>query len=207
MDIEETKKKRFQFLHRLYELADGDEHSFFDPSQIGQEIGFDEELTYKIVQYLEGEGLVRTVDLGGDIVISHFGVREIEEALTNPDSPTPHFPPVNVISIGQMINSQIQQASPEATQLVIIGEDKYEELKKIIQALKESLDQLGLEQLKKSDLVAQIQTMEAQMSSSKPNAGIISWCLSTIQRILEGVAANAIASVILNQIAILSGSG
>jgi hypothetical protein len=206
MDIEETKKKRFQFLHRLYELADGDEHSFFDPSQIGQEIGFDEELTYKIVQYLEAERLVRTVDLGGDIVISHFGVREIEEALTNPDSPTPHFLPINIISIGQMTNSQIQQGSPEAKLIVPIEGDKFEELKRIIQSLKESLDQLGLESLKKSDLVAQIQTMEAQMSSSKPNARIISWCLGAIQRILEGVAANAIASVILNQIATLSGS-
>lgn len=206
MDIEEKKRKRFQFLRKLYELTDGDESWCLDPSEISKEIGFDEELIDQIVQYLEGEGLIKAVDLAGGIVISHLGVREIEEALSNPDKPTNHFPPVNIISIGKMINSQIQQASPKATQIITIGENKYGELKEIIQSLKASIDSLDLDSLKKSDLQAEIRTIEAQMSSSKPNAGIISWCLGTIKRILEGVAANAIASVILQKIMTLFGN-
>lgn len=57
---------------------------------------------------------------------------------------------LNIISIGQMTNSQIQQDSPQATQEVVIGKNMYEELKKVLQSLKESIDQFGLEPQQKS---------------------------------------------------------
>jgi len=119
-EIEEKKKKRFQFLHRLYELTGGNELEWLNLYDIGEELGFDRKLTKTIVQYLDREGLIKVIgDQGGIAGISHWGVREVEEALSNPDTPTSRFPPVNIISTGQMISSQIQQASPEATTKVI----------------------------------------------------------------------------------------
>jgi len=118
-EIEEKKKKRFQFLHRLYELTGGDELKCFDISTIGKELGFDSNLTRNIVQYLKGEGLIKVIGDQGLIGISHPGTIEVEKALSSPDTPTSYFPPVNIISIGQMISSQIQQASSEATTKVI----------------------------------------------------------------------------------------
>jgi len=93
-----------------------------------------------------------------------------------------------------MTNSNIQQDSPEATQVATFNENKYEELKKVIQSLKESIDQLGLEPQQKPEFQADIQTIEAQMSSSKPKAAIITERLGSIKRCLEGVAGSAIAS-------------
>ena len=203
--IEEMKRKRFRFLHRLYELTGGDESKLFDMFQIGKELGFDMDLTNNIAQYLKGEGLIEVLALDGIIGILHWGVREVEEALSNPDTPTCHFPPVNIISIGQMVNSQIQQASPEATQVVTIDERRYEELKQVIQSLRESIDKLGLEPLQKSDLQAEIQTIEVQMSSSKPKATIISECLGSIRRILEGAGGSVLASILLSKIVALFG--
>jgi hypothetical protein len=125
--IEEMKKKRFQFLRRLYELTGGDELECLNLYDIGEELGFNRKLTKNIVQYLEREGLIKVIgDQGGIAGISHWGVREVEEALSNPDEPTHYFPPVNIISIGQMISSQIQQASPEATQVTAIDEGRYD---------------------------------------------------------------------------------
>ena len=43
-------------------------------------------------------------------------------------APVCHCPPDNNIFIGQMISSQIQQASPEATQMVTMGEEGYGKL-------------------------------------------------------------------------------
>jgi hypothetical protein len=199
---EDMKEKRFQFLYKLYNLAGGDEFKWFNMLQIGKELGFDGALTDKIVRYLKKE---RLIEFGSRniIGISHDGIRKIEEALPNPDIPTPP-PPTNII-IGQMINSQIQQASPKATQVGTVNEDRYEELKEVIQSLKESIDKLDLESQDKSDIQAEIQTIEAQISSSKPKVTIITECLGSIRRILEGVASNTLAASLLSKIAALLG--
>jgi len=202
---EEMKDKRSQFLHKLYELTGGDEYKWIKMSRIGEELGFDGDLTVKIAQYLIGEGLivVQSTYVGDPskylIGISHDGIREVKETVSNPDTPTYH-PPVNIINIGQANNSQFQQGSPEAIQVVNIGEDRYEELKEIIQSLKDSIDQLGLEQQQKDDLEAEIQTIDAQMSSSKPKAAIITECLGSIRRIIEGAAGSVLASSLLGKI-------
>lgn len=192
INIEEMKKRRFQFLRRLYELTGGDRSKLYDYLNIGEELGFDRELTSNIVEYLVGEGLIES-QAYGHFGITHLGVREVEEALSNPNKPTSHFPPVNIIHIGQMINSQIQQASPDSTQVVTIGEEKNEEVKEVLQSLKKSIDQLGLNLQQKSDLQAEIQTIEAQVSSSKPKADIIAICRDSIIRILEGASGGVIA--------------
>lgn len=76
--IEEKKVKRFQFLRKLYELSGGDESKLFDMFQIGEDMGFDRNLTENLVQYLEGEGLIKAI-IGGSISITHWGIREVEE--------------------------------------------------------------------------------------------------------------------------------
>ena len=207
---EEVKEKRFQFLHRLHELTGGDTSKLFSMFEIGEELGFDEDLTGIIEQYLSGEGLINHGsggfgNRGRDVGISHRGVKEIEEALYKPDRPTHYFPPANFIYIGEMRNSQIQQGSPEATQVATFNENRYEELKEVIQSLKESIDQFGIDQQQKSKLQTDIQMIEAQISSSKPKATIITNCLGSIKRILEGAAGSAIASGLLIKIIALLG--
>jgi hypothetical protein len=207
--IEETRKKRFQFLYRLYELTGGDESKWFRMFEIGEELGFDSGLSKQIEQYLHGEGLIIPIPECGTedmlIGISHGGVRTVEESLDKLDKPTHHLPPANIIYIGEMRNSQIQQGSPEATQVATFNENKYEELKEVIESLKESIDQLGIGQQQKSELQVDLQTIETQMSSSKPKAAIITERLGSIKRILEGAAGSALASGLLNEIAALSG--
>ena len=141
----------------------------------------------------------------GNIGISHKGIVEVEAALNNPDKPTHYFPPANIIHINQMTNSNIQQASPEATQVVTFEESKYEELIEVIISLKESIDQLGLEPQQKSELQADIKTMETQTSSPNPKPTIITECLGSIKRILEGATGSVLASGLLIKIIALSG--
>lgn len=183
--IEEMKKKRFQFLHKLYEMAEGTQRASFNMYEIGKKVGFDEELTKNIAEYLMAEGLIESRAIGGGrVAITHQGTCEVEDALSYPDTPTTHFPSHNII-IGPVIKSQIQIDSPQAIQKGIIGDDKYKELKEVIQSLKESIDQLGLTPQEKSIFQTDIQTMEAQISSSKPNATIITGCVGSITRILK----------------------
>lgn len=193
VDIEEMKKKRFQFLHKLYEITGGDKSKGFDYLWIGEALGFDRELTLNIEQYLTGEGLIKFQTLE-HIGITHEGVREVEEALSKPVEPTVHFLPINIINVeGSLVNSPIQQNSPDSIQVVTIGKDKCEKLKEVFQSLKESIDQLGLNLQQKSDVQAKIQTVEAQMSYSKPKANIIAICRDSIIRILESASGGALA--------------
>ena len=116
--IEELKAKRFQFLKKLYDKSDGDTLKICDIYSLGETLGFDKKTNDKITQYLIHEGLIKW-ELKGAVSITHAGLCEVEEALSNPDKSTEHFPPVNIISIGsigQMISSQIQQAGDLATQ-------------------------------------------------------------------------------------------
>ena len=208
--IEEMKTKRSQFLHKLYGLTGGDESKWFRVFQIGEELGFDRDVTANIARYLGGDGLivVHKTFIGDPnnnrIGISHKGIQVVETE-SDPDTPTDQSPSISIIAIDKMIGSQIQQASPEATQVVAIGEDRYEELKEIIQSLKDYIDQLGIEPQQKDDLQAEIQTIDAQMSSSKPKAAIITECLGSIRVIIEGATGSLLASSLLGKIVPLLG--
>jgi hypothetical protein len=90
--VEEKRKQRFLFLHESYRLTDANEHATVDMRKVGAPYGFDEETVAKITQYLVGEGLVKFQALGGLIGITHKGIVEVEEALTNKNKPTEHFP-------------------------------------------------------------------------------------------------------------------
>lgn len=76
--IEEIKEKRFQFLRKLYGLSGGDVSKGFDVSRIGEELGFDGDLTRNIVNYLLYEGLIANIG-GGSVGITHWGIREVED--------------------------------------------------------------------------------------------------------------------------------
>jgi hypothetical protein len=49
--------------------------------EIGDQLGFDRDLTISIAQYLKDEGLLEFRALGGIISITHYGNKEVEENL------------------------------------------------------------------------------------------------------------------------------
>ena len=117
MPFEVIKKKRLQYLKKLYDFYEKNRNSYPSMNEIGQELGFDMNEVDKIVGYLVNEGLVDYIGIvGGNISITHEGIKEIESALDNPQKSTEHFPPINVIQIGTMMNSQIQQSTKDSNQ-------------------------------------------------------------------------------------------
>lgn len=205
INIEEMKVKRYKFLKKLYELTGGDELEFQEIDDLGKDLGFESDMTEKVAQYLNGEGLIKFVAIGGTICITHWGVVAIEKSVAEPEKPTKYFPPVNFISIGKMYNSQIQQASLGGTQKITIVESKFDEVKEVIRSLSSLLEEIELGEEQKSDIKVEIQTIDAQMLSSKPKSVIITECLSSVRKILEGATSSALTSGILSKIAALLG--
>lgn len=192
--IEELKKQRSQFIHKLYEFVDGSESRIVRLETIGNELGFNRDKSFQIGEYLKGENLLKFVTMGGGVQLTHFGVQEVEEAISNPDQPTEHFLPVNVINIGTMNNSQIQQGTINSIQTQIIEQAKIPEIQEILQKISNSLEQLELQGSDKEDLKIDIETVNAQLKSSKPKRSIILECFGSMTNILANAASSALAT-------------
>lgn len=97
--LEEKKRNRFLLLRKLYDLTRGvPERHLINIRQIGPDIGLDPEEALNTFEYLKGEGLAKWMALGGVGTITHWGVKEVEEALEGRE--TGHFPSNIVIITG-----------------------------------------------------------------------------------------------------------
>jgi len=202
--MSELSEKRFQFLHRLYELSGGNQNQLFEERDIGEELNLTSEQSDIIGQYLKGEDLIKYVSRR-KIAITHNGVVEIENALLAPDEPTAYFPPVNIINIHHMEGSQIQQGTIDSTQAGTFEIGNQKQLSEFIELLKDKLPELEISADDKSEIEADVATIEIQMKSNRPKTGFIKESLLSIKRILEGASGAVIATGLLKYLLPLLG--
>jgi hypothetical protein len=195
-----TKKKadRFRLLNRLYERTDGRKHSSVDMFELGNELGMSHDEADGVVGYLVGEHLVEHRGIGREITITHYGVVEVERALSEPKEPTDYFPPVfNILNVQTMVGSQIQQGTHGSTQTQTTTNNELEAIRTLAKAVQDSLSQLPLQGDAKSEAEAELNTLLAQLQSSKPKTSILRESLKTLRNLIEGVASNAAAAGLL----------
>jgi hypothetical protein len=97
-------------------------------------------------------------------------------------------------------HSQIQVESVASMQTLTVSQFDISKLKEVIEALKNSLKELGLEDDTKGELVAEIKTLESHAASPKPKTSIIRESLLSVRSIIEGATGSLIASGLLSQI-------
>ena len=124
--------------------------------------------------------------------------------MTKPDKPTQHFP-VNIIHIGQMSHSQIQQGTTGSTQSGTFTSLDLAAVAEFLRGLKTGLPQLGLTGDDEAVAQSDIATIETQLSSPRPKVEIIKESLGSIRNIAEGTAGSLPASGIIEGIAKLLG--
>ena len=200
MDIEQERKNRFRFLHRLWDVSGGDEHNWHSMWAIGEDLGLDKTATLRILQYLGGENLAVMRTLNGMTGITHYGIQEVEQALSRPSQPSHYFPPVNFISIGTMSHSTIQQASSGAMQQVQFDDGKIQQLQAVVAEIRQQLDNLQLANDERQQVQAELSTIEAQLAAPKPKRSIIAECLASLRTILEQATAALVAAPFLQKI-------
>jgi hypothetical protein len=162
--LQEKTEQRLRFMHRLYEETDGHTLASVKSTDIGEEFGWSDVETDKVVDYLSGERLLEYVSGGGVISLTHAGVVEVEAALHNPDQGTEHFPPAgNVILIGQMYGSQIQQGTVGSQQHASFNEPNRGQLQAAAEQLRTLLPDLGLNDDDRQEAEAELGTAEIQL--------------------------------------------
>jgi hypothetical protein len=200
MNTEDKKKDRYLYLQSLYDLTDGNPAAFLNMWELGSELGFDRVKTRNVVDYLIAEGLLEPRALGGIISITHDGIIEIEDSKSNPDSPTLHFLPLNLIQIENMNNSAIQQGTSYSMQQINFNSEKLDQLPKIINEIEVIKDQIEIDKTLYDELISEVETLKSQMKSPKPKNVILGESLKSIRSILEGVVGNLITPIIIDQI-------
>jgi hypothetical protein len=184
--LEEKRRRRLLFIRKLYEVTDGSRFARANMLELGAELGWDPSEVQNVVEYLEGEGLLEYVTLGGGITITHLGVLEVEQTLSDPESPTEHFPAaVNVIHIEQMYGSQIQQGTIDSTlEARFLSQDDSESVHALLASLRADLADIVLEEDDRSELEAELGTAELQLQSSRPKLTTIRASLGRIGELL-----------------------
>jgi hypothetical protein len=81
MGIQEIKRKRFEYLYKLWESTGGDTATFKDTWEIGEEAKLSVTETQKIVAYLMGESLIDHGDASGTVALTQKGVHEVEKSI------------------------------------------------------------------------------------------------------------------------------
>jgi hypothetical protein len=200
MNLQEKKMNRFLFLKKIYETTNGERHAGIGVDELAADFKMEIKEAQNIIDYLCEEGLLRRIAMR-IVGISHEGVLEVEEALSNPDQATDHFLPFNVINIGQMHNSTLMQGNTNSSLTSItISKTTSGNITELIKMLKKDIDKLGLLAEDQGDLNAEINTMEAQLKSSKPKTNILKECLITTRSILEKAAGGVVAHGIIAHI-------
>jgi hypothetical protein len=194
------KAQRFKFVKQLYNETEGNVNSLIDMWQLGQQLGFTSDETQNVADYLSGEGLIEFRAIGGIVGITHRGIQEVEEALDNPDRPTRHFGPVNILSVQNMYSSQIQQGSNHSSIAVAYTGSDLNDIAALISKLREALPSLPISDSERAEAESDASTLQAQLASPKPKSGVIRETLISLRHVLEHAAGHAAAVELLMRI-------
>ncbi len=197
--LQEKQEDRLRFIRRLYEKTDGSTFTAATSGEIGQELGWSDKRTDRALEYLIDHGLVKHVSLGGQISLKHDGVLEVEGAWNNPDQPTAHLPPANIIMIGEMHGSQIQQGTVHSQQGVSSSVPSVDQLLAAAERLRALLPQLGLAEDENQEADAELATAQSQLRSPRPKWDIIRGSLAAAVGILGQLGSIATGSAELTQ--------
>lgn len=97
--MEQKQKTRYQLLLMIYKASDADTQRWFDLRQLAE--GYDiKGAEFRTAhQYLMDEGLIKPYGAGFTSMITHEGIKAIEESLKYPSKASLYFPPADEMDI------------------------------------------------------------------------------------------------------------
>ena len=108
-------------------------------------------------------------------------------------------PPHNSITVhGSVYNSNLQQGDGSTATINYKGME--DDVRRVLEDIERSVEQLGLTQPDKDELVAEVRTVKAQLDSPKPKTHVITESFRSIRHILEHAAGAAIAHGLIAEV-------
>ena len=160
MGIDDIGDEGKRFLTELFQMTQGDPSRQVSMYEVGAAIGLDRDGAGKTAEILMGEMLVAIKTLSGGIGITEAAADELRETLETADGT--HS--VAALPDTPVLDAAAQQAVDAA-----------------ITAIKQYINDLGLDFKNVAAFVADIRTMEAQLTSPTPKTAIIRECFISLQ--------------------------
>ncbi len=168
MTINELDESGQQFLIQLFEQTLGDTSAQVSMYEVGKDIGLDRETSSRVAETLIGLQLVEIRTLSGGIGISAEGANEVKNLMGGAALAGESHRKLTDQPIMDQISCQaVEQATAE---------------------LKSKAGALGLDFEGLSELMADLKTVDAQLSSSRPKTAIVRECLRSLKETLEGLS-------------------
>jgi hypothetical protein len=166
--LDEKRSNRFKLLHKLYDLTGGRADRYtIDIRKLGEEIGLDAGVALDTFEYLKGEGLTKWVALGGIGTITHWGVKEVEDALEN--KPTAHFP-ANIVVLSNSPGASVNTGTGNQ---IIAPNTTFDQRGQVIQYQYNAAGDINLESITEaSQLASQLDLIKRELSVARENGAI-----------------------------------
>jgi hypothetical protein len=135
------------------------------------------------------------------VTITEQGIKEVEAARENKETPVEKYPPgaINqIVNYGPMIGSPIIQGSSNTynvqSNVNIIGND-IQKIKKFIDSVRKEYQNYDLDYNKKSEIEADLNSMDSQILSPKPKVSILKEISLNVWDIVKPFASEAVKQV------------
>ena len=168
MTMSELDESGQQYLIQLFEQTNGDTATQVSMYAVGEVLGLDHDTSGRVAETLIGLQLAEIRTLSGGIGISAEGAAGVK-GLLGGALPTGEAP-------GRLSDQPIMDA-PDC-----------QAIEQVADALKGQTGNLGLDYDSLSELMADLKTIDAQLSSSRPKTAIVRECLGSLKETLEGLA-------------------
>ena len=157
------------FLSELFDQTKGDSQVQISMYDIGTSVDMDKNVAKQVAEELIGLGMVEIRTLSGGISITEAGVEEVRKFK------------------GDEVSSDA--GGPILGEGPVLKEKIHEGIEQIVADLKREAGNLGLAFDSLTELIADLKTIEIQLTSSKPKTAIIRECFRSIRDVLENTDA------------------
>lgn len=196
VDVAAKDRVRAQFLKAIYDAVGGRLHAYVDSKEIASKLGLSNDEWTDVLTYWISKRMLNGT-IGPQVALSPQGQQEVEDWFRHPTRPTQHLPAFNVVNIGTMINSQLQQGTVGSQQSGDWSQRDAEAVKAIVAAYDRQQGAADLAEPLAEELRAEMDTLRAQLNSPRPKRHLVIEVLKSIRTILENAAGSAIATAVL----------
>ena len=174
MEQNNISKNESNFLIKLYELTKGNPSSQVSMYDVGEAIGLERDAALKTAEVLFGFGLSEIKTLAGGIGITEDGLSEVMK--------------------NDAYREIIGAAGFRLGDAPIIDDAGQKSVEQVISGIKTKAGSLGLDYDTLEELLADLKTIDVQLTSSRPKTKIIRECFQSIIDVLQKVDADELVN-------------
>ena len=174
MEKSNISKKERNFLIKLYELTQENSSSQVSMYDVGETIGLERDDALKTAEVLFGFGLAEIKTLAGKIGITEAGLSEVTK--------------------NDVYNKIAGASGFRLGNAPLIDDAGQKSVEQVISNIKTKAGSLGLDFDILEELLADLKTIDAQLTSSRPKTKIIRECFLSIIDVLQKVDADELVN-------------